>query len=321
LDYSASLALILDGLSAKVQRSFFVFDPRLPHDREAATARASAVLLSRAMHTEPLQAMASECLAKALPYYIYVDDNFFVLADEIPELIWFKSDECARLFASAAGVASTSDRLLDYMRAHRFTQRTLRLTPVLPNWLRLSKPSADDSELRIAFCGAPFRSSDFKANIEPAIASLVDNGVRVSIIAREGTELPLLRERSVDIATPPWSISFAEFIRRWQQYRPNVVIHPKADTVNAPYKTPSIVIIAFLLGAVPVVAQEQAFEGMEQSGTRIIQYERGWRTALTELVSANARKSAYSELGRFCTSNFGPETNKIAIAEMLRPRG
>jgi hypothetical protein len=317
LDYTASLSLILDGLSAKAQRSFFVFDPRLSNDRKAAVSRASAVLLSRALHTEPMQALVRECVAVQVPYFIYMDDNFFVLADEMDELLWFKSDECARVFAGAAGVASTSGRLLDYVRTHQFNQRLIRLTPILPNWLRLNKLPADDGVLRIAFCGSPSRGIDFAGNIEPAIAGLVDEGLPVAVVVREGIELPMLRQRSVEIATPPSTISFAEFIRRWQKFRPNVVVHPKAVTANAPYKTPSIIMIAFLLGAVPVVAQEPAFEGLETSGTRIVVGRDAWRAALTELTSANVRKAAYNELGRFCAKNFAPDTNRVAIAEML----
>jgi hypothetical protein len=268
-----------------------------------------------------MQMLVRECAEVRVPYYIYIDDNFFVLADEMEDLTWFKSDECARIFAFAAGVASTSVRLLEYVQTNRLNQRVVRLSPVLPNWLRVDKPSADDGLLRIAFCGSPFRSPDFRTSVEPAIASLVDAGVPVSIIAREGTEFPMLIQRSVEIATPAWSASFPDFIRRWQQYRPNVVIHPKAETVNAPYKTPSIIIIALLLGAVPIVAREPAFEGLEKSGTRIVEGQDAWQLALAELASVNVRKAAYQELGRFCSATFGPETNRIAIAEMLRPHG
>jgi hypothetical protein len=321
LNYTASLSLILDGLTGKAQRTFFVFDPRMPHDRRAALSQSSAVLVTRELHTEPMQMLVRECAQARVPYYIYVDDNFFVLADENRDFIWFKSHECARIFALAAGVASTSPRLLDYVRTHRLNQRGIRLTPVVPNWLRSNKPCADDGSLRIAFCGAPFRSSDFKTNIEPAIAGLVDSGIRISIIAREGTELSMLRQRGVEIATPPWSASFPDFIRQWQRFQPNLVIHPKADTANAPYKTPSIIIIALLLGAVPIVAREPAFEGVENSGTRIVEGQDAWRVAIAELASFNARRAAYTELGRFCAKTFTPDANRMAIVEMLSTQG
>jgi hypothetical protein len=55
--------------------------------------------------------------------------------------------------------------------------------------------------------------------------------------------------------------SFRQFVRRWRSYAPDILLHPRGETANAPFKCPTAVIVAGYLGAVPVVADEPAYEG------------------------------------------------------------
>jgi hypothetical protein len=93
------------------------------------------------------------------------------------------------------------------------------------------------------------------------------------------------------------------------------------ESANAKYKTSAIVLIAYLLGAIPVVADEEAFRGLsDQDGVIVVtqQSSAAWDAAIRSAV-ANHRL-LYKRLAAVCSRAFAPELNEATIAAMLSGR-
>src|SRR5262249_11208581 len=60
-------------------------------------------------------------------------------------------------------------------------------------------------------------------------------------------------------------------VRRWRAEAADIVLHPPGDTAGAAYKCPTAALVAHYLGAVPVVANEEAYDdwGPDQGVVRL----------------------------------------------------
>jgi hypothetical protein len=110
----------------------------------------------------------------------------------------------------------------------------------------------------------------------------------------------------------PKERSFRQFVRQWRRHGVDLLLHPAGATTNAPYKCPTAVVVAGYLRAVPVVADEPAYdgwgetEGVVRIGERgLIEAARGvgdhqWRAEMRGRL-AGALELRFNALGRVDT--------------------
>jgi len=145
--------------------------------------------------------------------------------------------------------------------AHRPLHPRVRVWgPVLDPVLRAPSPPAADM-LTVALAGGDFRLAGLEgAPIAQLKAISETQDLRLVVTQGAAKALAPALERAEIVALPP-ERSFRQFVRRWRRFAPDVLLHPAGATSNAPFKCPTAVIVAGYLGAVPVVAEEPAYDG------------------------------------------------------------
>ena len=112
---------------------------------------------------------------------------------------------------------------------------------------------------------------------------------------------------------------FDEFLTTWGPLGLDVVVHARGDTVNLEYKTCSVLLSALYLGAVPIVASEQAFRdiGEAQGVLKVDGDSSSWESALRRVQAPEFRREMLSRLEAFCRTHFAPERTARALDRIL----
>lgn len=320
--YDASTALLFDGLSDKTKRHVSFVQPRDPQTVEQAIAQASVVLIAREIVADPIKYAAATCIRMGKPYYYYADDNFWVLKDEMPQYSSFGAEDIKTYIRSSMGIVVSSDNLAEFVLSNGIHDTVLKVTPVLDRSLlqRRDFATAEEGMITIAFVGSEVRYGAFARTIAPAIARLATDGTRFRVIVRQGNDLRTLSFHGIPTVQMPVAYTFAEYIVNWRRYRPDILVHPHADSKNTKYKTSSIMLSAYLLGAVPVVGSEPAFAGLTaRDGVHLVAEEsvEAWASALSALRPPKSRARLYRALGAHCERVFGPKGNERTVARIL----
>lgn len=319
----ASISLPLDGLSDKTKRQISFVVPEHPSLVDRAIAQASVVLISRELQTPPIKYAVNACINARKPFYYYTDDNFWLLADELTQYACFGTPEADGYLRAATGIVVSTDALARFVLSNGIHDNVLKLGPVLDRSLLQghASASADDGIVTLAFVGSIQRNDVFAAAVEPAIARLWREGVRLRVVVRAGSDMQTLSFHGIPTVQQPLAKSFAEYIATWRRFRPDVLVHPHVESKNAPYKTSSVILSACLLGAVPVVGAEPAFAGLsERDGVHVVADKTAdtWASALSALREAKARARSYRSLLAYCESVFRPNGNEKTIARLLQ---
>jgi hypothetical protein len=258
-----------------------------------------------------------------VPYYLYFDDNFWVLAKEYVEYRWLMSPDGDAFVRAAAGVVVTSDALEEFARTELGCRNVLRFSPVLNREL-LSKTqkvkSANSRSLTAAFAGSERRNGAFDRLVAPALGALARLGWDIRVLLRTGAPVAGIGLAGAKFELLPAHEDFAAFVALWRSRSPQILVHPPVESANVPYKTPSIVLIASLLGAVPIVAAEPAFAGLSESQGVVVvseQTREAWATAIDRASSAAERRVLSQRLAAWCAQSFAPETNEATIMALL----
>lgn len=320
VNYDASAALVFDGLSDRVKACMRFSDLRNVSPQEAVDG-ASAVLLVRGMHDPRLRVVAARSAARGVPYYLYFDDNFWVLAAEFAEYRWLATADGEAFVRAAAGMVVTSDALEDYARTQLGCRNVFRFSPILNRELETSVPKAAGAPraLRVAFTGSQERNRPFDLLVAPALISLARSGWDVQVSLRLGAPIAGIGLAGVKCDLLRTYEDFATFIGLWRSHTPQVLVHPPVESANVPYKTPSIILIAHLLGAVPVVANEPAFSGLsEDNGVVVVgdDTREAWVEAIAKVSAPSSRRPMLRRLSAWCAEAFSPDGNEATIMRL-----
>jgi hypothetical protein len=325
---SASITLIFDGLSPVIRDQIDIFSPFEPLEAiNTHIAGAAAVLVARDIHVHALQEVAKRCLALRVPFYFYTEDNFWILARDFPEFSWFSTEEARTLIASAAGVVVSSDALANFVIEGGWHKNILRCSPALmpdlipqapPWWSRIKGPR---SELRLvaAFSGGGFREAGMRCFVGPALSE-VSAQVPTQLIVRAGNPIGL--NSAVQIIEAGFYLDFREFILHWRAYKPQALLQPRGDTLNAPYKTANALLVSYLLGAVPIISDEAAYTDVdERHGVlRAADDAKEWATALRRLLNPSEKRKLFGRLETWCKQVFNPTLNEQTVLTLLGKR-
>lgn len=324
--HDASIALPFDGLSDRTKRQISFLEPRTPRGVEQAIAQSSVVVITREIVADQMKYSMEQCLRQHKPYYYYVDDNFWILKDELSQYASFDTQKIKNYIRAAEGIVVSTDALADFILSNSIHKNVLKLTPVLDRSLLRGRERANtgDKTLTTAFVGAGQRNDAFALVVEPAISRLWREGMPFRVVTREGNDLRALKFHGIPSVQLPVAYSFREYIMNWRRYEPDVLVHPVVKSRNAPFKTSSVILSACLLGAVPIVGSEPAFAGLSERDGVLLVAENSpdaWARALSALSVPKTRARFYRSLVAHCERAFGPESNEITVAQMLKAGG
>jgi len=221
-------------------------------------ASADLVILVRELHRFWDEGVIAFLKAVGTPFVYFTDDNFLALHAEGDAPSFYSAARMRRALAGAAEVWASTETLA---AAHRPLHPRVRVWgPVLDPVLRAPSPPAADM-LTVALAGGDFRLAGLEgAPIAQLKAISETQDLRLVVTQGAAKALAPALERAEIVALPP-ERSFRQFVRRWRRFAPDVLLHPAGATSNAPFKCPTAVIVAGYLGAVPVVAEEPAYDG------------------------------------------------------------
>ena len=248
-----------------------------------------------------------------IPRVWFIDDNPLVLAREDYHWAFYTEERLTRLLEGFAGIFASTDALADALR-HLHREVTI-FPPVLDR--RLIPPAEPVSEeLTVALAGGGFRSEAFQRDILPALHA-VQAEKPVHLVAPKSFAAAPQQLLKATFLEPKQS--FPQFVRAWRQETPNVLVHPRSATENAPYKTPNALLVGLYLDAVPMVhADEPAYLALpEHPGFVRARTEREYQAALTELMDPRSRRERLAALRELCESLFGGATNQTALASLV----
>lgn len=313
----ASLSLLFDGLPNDLKRHIRLMPPFvLPaHMRELASA-AAVIVLREFEH--PVKSGAVAALrALGIPYWYMTDDHFPTLAAEEPNLAFHTEEACHEFLDGAAGAIVTTPALADAMAAH--ADHTLPWPHVFDASL-LPAPEGVGPRppfRRIGMMGGLFRSEALVRDVMPAVADLAAErpltlAVRQGGLWRTAPHMSLIEM--------PFEPAFRQFVFRWRDLGLDSVIHPRAATRNAAFKSPSALLTGLYLGAVPIVADDRPYAGMT-AGDGVLVAPGGpasWRAALDEAGDPGRHAALHAALRAYCERAFAPAPAIAAFSEVLR---
>jgi len=277
-----------------------------------ALASADLVILVRELHRFWDEGVIALLDAAEVPYVWFADDNFLALRREGGAGFFTEARMRTALAGAVAIWASTPALAAAHVWLHpRVEVWGPALDPALD-----APPPAPAGPLTIAIPGGDFRLAGLEA-VMPELEALSAEGLRILATpagaGRLGPALP-----RAEVVELPRERSFRQHVRQWRRYAPDLVLHPTGATANAPYKAPTAAILAGYLGAVPVVADEPAYEV--------------WREAdgvlrLTDLAraAAQSRDAAWraemaARLAAALAERFSPAGRLARLAALARRR-
>jgi hypothetical protein len=220
-------------------------------------AAADLVILVRELHRFWDEGVIAFLESVGTPSVYFTDDNFLALQAEGDAPSFYSAGRMRRALAGAAEVWTSTETLA---AAHRPLHPRVRVWgPVLDPVLR-APPGRRADLLTIALAGGDFRLTGLEgAPIAQLQAISEAQDLRLVVTQAAAKALAPALRRAEIVALPP-ERSFRQFIRRWRRFAPDLLLHPAGATSNAPFKCPTAVIVAGYLGAVPVVADEPAYD-------------------------------------------------------------
>ena len=281
-------------------------------------AGADLVILVRELHRFWDEGVIAFLDAARVPYVWFTDDNFLALKAEGEARPFYALPRMQAALANAVAVWTSTDALA---AAHVWLHPKVDVwKPVLDPFLEWS-PSVLDGPLTVALSGGDFRLPGLAGAALEGLRRIADGpGLRLLVTPAGGRMLqPLLP--MAEIVVLPMERSFRQHIRAWRRFRPDILLHPLGATANAPFKSPTAAIVAGYLGAIPVVADEPAYQGWgEAEGVvRLGTSSQGLALAAARARDADWRADMGARLAAALSARFGDEGRVRRLMELVRP--
>ena len=281
-------------------------------------ASADLVILVRELHRFWDEGVIAFLDAAHVPYVWFTDDNFLALKAEGEAKAFYALPRMQAALAKAAAVWTSTDALA---AAHVWLHSNVAVwKPVLDPML--GSPAAPSTgPLTVALSGGDFRLPGVAGVALEGLRQIAEGpGLRLFVTPAGGRMLhPLLP--AAEIVVLPRERSFRQHVRAWRRFSPDILLHPLGATANAPFKSPTAAIVAGYLGAIPVVAEEPAYQGWgEAEGVLRI----GPNGEGLALVAARARQADWrADMGRRLAEalsvRFSDEGRLRRLMELVRP--
>jgi hypothetical protein len=285
-------------------------------------AAARLVVLVRTLHRFWDEGVIDFLRAAGTPFVWFTDDNFLALRSERDASAFYTPGRMRRALAGAAEVWTSTERLAAAMRP--LHPEVNIWGPALDPLLQDGSPPPD-GPLTVVLPGGDFRAAGLEgAPIERLRAMAEAEPLRVAATAGAANALGAALEPA-QVVVLPLEPSFRQFVRRWRRFWPDILLHPAGETANAPFKCPTAVIVAGYLGAVPVVADEPAYEswGENQGVLRLGDDALGLIRAASGVRKPDWRADMGERLGRALKRRFdgGARIATVRQVTAAHPQG
>ncbi|RST78599.1 hypothetical protein EJC49_25405 [Aquibium carbonis] len=273
----ASCLLYFDAFSRSRGVNLRFLRPSHPAADLGWLCAASAVVFVRGLAQGLESGVVDLMRAIGVPVYWFVDDDFPTLSAEYPSFAAYRPDRIASLSERISGIIVSTAPLGDALsRAIGFpADRIAVLGPrVSRYWPRPTRPAEG-----IGFIGGTFRGEALRRQVMPALAAL---GPLPRIVACDNLR-PFLD--GVEAAWEPFEPDFLTFLHRWQRRAPAVIVHPPGRTGNLPGKSDATILVAHMIGAVPVVPDETGYAAWGEAQGVVKVRGDGWTEALRHVLS------------------------------------
>jgi len=281
-------------------------------------AAADLVVLVRELHRFWDEGVIAFLGAAGVPYVWFTDDNFLALRGEGEASAFYTLPRMQTALAKAAAVWASTDALA---AAHVWLAPKVDVwAPALDPHLRQPAPTPG-GPLTIAIPGGDFRLAGLDGGVLDRLREIAEGpGLRL-LVTPTGAEAlrPALPRAEFIVAAR--ERSFRQFIRAWRRFGPDLLLHPAGATANAPFKCPTAAIVAGYLGAVPMVADEWAYQGWgEAEGVlRLRDDGEGLAEAAQRVRDAAWRGEMGRRLTEALAARFGDEGRVRRLMQLARP--
>ena len=225
-------------------------------------AATDLVVLVRELHRFWDEGVIAFLDAAGVPYVWFTDDNFLALRAESEASGFYALPRMQAAMAKAAAVWTSTEALA---AAHVWLHPNVGVWPPLLDPRLAQPPPTPDGPLTIALPGGDFRLPGLAGRALDQLRAIAEGpGLRL-VVTPAGAETLRPALPHAEIIVVERERSFRQFIRAWRRYAPDLLLHPAGATSNAPFKCPTAAIVAGYLGAVPVVADEPAYQGWSEA--------------------------------------------------------
>lgn len=268
----ASALLYFDAFSRCAGLNLRFLRPSAPIADLPWQVAASAVIIVRNLEPHLKTGLLGVLNRVGVPVFWFVDDDFVSLAEDgYASFAFYRSPGFSEAMTLLDGVIASTPQLAASLRRRMPERPTVG---VLPPRLATHWPIRTAPGTGIGLIGGAFRGGELQREFLPAVGELPPP---VRIVASDNLR-PFLGNLAVE--WEPFEADFLTFLHRWFRLAPAILLHPPGRTRNLPNKSIATLIVAHALSAVPLVADEPAFEGWgEEQG--VLRLEPGhWAAAL-----------------------------------------
>ena len=279
---------------------------------------ADLVILVRELHRFWDEGVIAFLDAAGVPYVYFTDDNFLELRAEGDAPAFYTLPRVQTAIAKAAALWTSSEAL---------AAARVWLHPNVAVWKPALDPMLDQpattpsGPLAIAIPGGDFRLPGLAGAPLDALRQIAGGpGLRL-LVTDAGGQALRTSVPAAEIIVLPRERSFRQHIRAWRRFSPDILLHPAGATANAPFKSPTAAIVAGYLGAVPVVADEPAYQDwVEAEGVvRLGAGAEGLTLATQRARDVDWRADMGRRLCAALAARFGAEGRVRRLTELTRP--
>jgi glycosyltransferase involved in cell wall biosynthesis len=306
----ASVTLTFENIPS-VQKNIRFVTPLYFDSRELINA--SAVVITRHLFSPEMYHWVKMAQKINVPLYFYLDDNFMLLRKEIPGLEMYSIERIRKEIASFRGVLVTSQALADFFIENNIHPRVHIFPPSIPpkTWLDNSQiPEKSKGSTRLGFMGGPHRHVMFTEVVLPAIVRLAKDHP-VELVIGGNLEIPLDQHPNLDIFQFPFDISYRLALGRMQSAGIDILVHAGSITENNPYKTHNVLLNAWTLNALPILANQSPYDDVEKLGLGLLCNNTDeWYENLCRVISdTTLAKKVQDNLHHYVTKNYSGKHN------------
>ncbi len=276
--------------------------------------KCDVIILVRDLFQASYAACLAVCRQLNKPHFYFTDDNFILLRNEYRELEPYTVEAVREALESFSGVLLSSELLLRFYEDEKLHSRLMFFGPVIDPALtaEFSENEADKC-VNIGFFGGGFRFDSFYRTVVPALRFIAREN-KVTLFVRERFEMTDIP--GIDVNVIKVTNNFYDFVRQWQRFRINIVLHSHGASANIDFKTSNAALVSYYLGATPILADESVYRHMtEKDGVLLAPpTTHGWSRAINLRMGKLLRRWAFDQLEQYCRSAYSPERN----AESLR---
>lgn len=314
-DLSASISLHFEHLS----KSYFKFVTHSYFDFKEAL-NAQAVILCRDLVSPKIQELMRLLKILQIPVYYYTDDNFVVLKDELQEFKEYTAENLRTWLQEFSGVLVSTPALAEYFLQEKIHQHIYVFPPVLPDRVWFDYPAIAPKPagvFRIGIMCSPHCYQYFLDIIQPALERLAQEyQIEMTIVG----DLPL-NVKDLTVYNLPIDYSYNLTLGRLMTSEIDVFVHPASFTKNNPYKTLNVLINAWAIGAVPVLANQPPYENVERKGLGFLcnpDDVDSWYEKIKIAISDQVRARQIREnLNSFLRREYSGRKNEEVIEKIL----